>query len=305
MAAPGSAPAFGFPVEERTGRLQGLEGPVENQEYALDRAETSIGRRSDCNIPVTDQSVSRLHARIQRVPEGFLVEDAGSANGTWVNGVRLSGPRLLADQDIVRIGNAGFRFRLEAPVQPLPPGAMTMVADLGDEPAPFGTESINLTPPGPRPQAAPSPPPSRPREAFAPPPAVRPPAPVAPSIAPGPPVDSAAAVREELSKLRCDLGPFIKRLNALADSISALESRPAGVAGLIPSEPAPALRRLLDEIEAEDGDERYRELQRLLDELRSSPTDLRLLLRLSDELPAISRLLQIYLQVLSALRGPR
>jgi hypothetical protein len=50
------------------------------------------------------------------------------------------------------------------------------------------------------------------------------------------------------------------------------------------------------------GEERYRDLRRLLEALRGDPHDLKLLLQLADELPAIDRLVQVYLRALSSLR---
>lgn len=66
--------------------------------------ETLLGRDSDCAIVVEAPGVSRRHARILASVEGLLVEDLGSKNGTWVNGVRLEAPRALADGDQLRIG---------------------------------------------------------------------------------------------------------------------------------------------------------------------------------------------------------
>ena len=243
-----------------------------------------IGRRSECDIVVPDQSVSRLHARIRRLPTGYLIEDAGSANGTWVNGVRLTGAQPLVERDVIRIGNAAFTFHTAEPTAAVPPGAMTLVADLGDEPSPFGGEAGLEEPPlraavPPTPQQAPTPPPA--------------------PVAPGPAPDSVAEVRAELARLERDLGPFIERLDLLAASVSALEGRladgepPAG-----PPPVPPALRQLAAELEAEGGVERYRELQYLLDGLRSRPSDPELLRYLQGELPALSRLVRAFLKAL-------
>src|SRR5689334_9174669 len=47
--------------------------------------ETTIGRATTCDLVLPDQGVSRLHARLIRAPDGFILEDVGSKNGTFVN----------------------------------------------------------------------------------------------------------------------------------------------------------------------------------------------------------------------------
>ncbi len=70
-------------------RLTVLEGPAVGQEFKVDGVAT-IGRAPDATVMVDDLGVSRLHARIRRSDSGaFEVEDLGSKNGTFLNGVRL------------------------------------------------------------------------------------------------------------------------------------------------------------------------------------------------------------------------
>jgi predicted component of type VI protein secretion system len=295
-------------AEGRFARLTGIEGPVEGQDFPIDRAEMGIGRRSDCEIVVPDPSVSRLHARLRQVNGIFLIEDANSANGTWVNGVRLAGPQQLVERDVIRIGKAAFTFRSEVQPAGVPPGSMTMVSDLGDEPSPFdepafpqhGQLSPVPTPPtayaAPPPAWDPAPPAPTPVEPLAPPP----PAPI-PMPMPVPARQSNAVadqdLQAQLDRLRQELGPFIERLSALSTAAAA-SSGGVGSGSATP----PALQALLDDVQANGGPERYQELEHLLDELRSDPHDLRLLLRLSEELPIIARLLQTYLRALSIAR---
>ncbi|MEA2328574.1 MAG: hypothetical protein QOE68_3533, partial [Thermoanaerobaculia bacterium] len=62
--------------------------------------ETStIGRTPANTIVLRDASVSGHHARVDRTAEGFVIEDAGSRNGTYINSEKLSEKRLLADGD--------------------------------------------------------------------------------------------------------------------------------------------------------------------------------------------------------------
>lgn len=75
--------------------------PLTEQEYL-------VGRHRENNVQITDLGVSGFHARIFRGPEGYIVEDLKSRNGTWVNGERVtianlaSGDRLhLGQTDLV------------------------------------------------------------------------------------------------------------------------------------------------------------------------------------------------------------
>ena len=100
-------------------RLVGLDGPLRDVEFPLDRPETRIGRQADCDIALANENVSRFHSLIRHTPTGLEIVDMGSANGTWVNGVKVATACPLADRDIIRIGQANFTVRLGAP--PAPP----------------------------------------------------------------------------------------------------------------------------------------------------------------------------------------
>ena len=63
-----------------------------------------VGRDPKADIVLDTPNVSRLHARLERVEDGFLVEDLGSTNGTWVNGERIKGPTLVKPGDDLRFG---------------------------------------------------------------------------------------------------------------------------------------------------------------------------------------------------------
>ncbi len=89
-------------------RLVVIAGPLEGQEFALDR-ELSIGRAHPSTIIVEDNEVSRNHCVILPMETGFVIRDLGSRNGTHVNGLRI-GERILQESDEIRIGNSVFRF---------------------------------------------------------------------------------------------------------------------------------------------------------------------------------------------------
>lgn len=84
-------------------------------ELHLTGAEHTVGRASGCDIVVPRQTVSRLHARFVREGPRYVLRDAGSANGTFVNGQQLVGPHLLADRDTIGLGAAGELLRFVDP----------------------------------------------------------------------------------------------------------------------------------------------------------------------------------------------
>ena len=71
-----------------------------------------VGRDRDCDLVLDHVLISRRHARIEHQARGYLVIDLGSANGTFVNGQRVSAETLLHDNDRVQIGP--FILQLEA-----------------------------------------------------------------------------------------------------------------------------------------------------------------------------------------------
>ncbi len=69
----------------------------------------TIGRLTECEVVLADDSVSRRHAEVRRQGSDILVADLGSTNGTKVNGERV-GERSLADGDRVTVGSVTLRF---------------------------------------------------------------------------------------------------------------------------------------------------------------------------------------------------
>src|SRR5205085_10880409 len=75
-----------------------------------DKAETSIGRDDACDFKLNTPSVSRRHARLLREGARYWIEDNKSANGTFVNGQRITRAELHAG-DLVQIGPHLFVFQ--------------------------------------------------------------------------------------------------------------------------------------------------------------------------------------------------
>ncbi|HNB70109.1 MAG TPA: FHA domain-containing protein, partial [Acidobacteriota bacterium] len=82
-----------------------------NYEVAAQKVRTTIGRSSRNDICLNDPFASRVHAEVRRENESFFITDMGSANGTYHNGVRMSGTLPLQIGDIIRIGETQIHFR--------------------------------------------------------------------------------------------------------------------------------------------------------------------------------------------------
>ena len=68
--------------------------------------ELTIGRSPDNSIIINDNTVSRRHATLIVSQSEFSVKDLGSANGTFVNGMRVAGVASLQSNDILKVGNS-------------------------------------------------------------------------------------------------------------------------------------------------------------------------------------------------------
>jgi FHA domain len=72
----------------------------------------TLGRREEADISIPwDPEMSRLHAElVPRAGEWTVNDDGLSQNGTWVNGLRLTGRRRLSDGDLLRVGRTLFAY---------------------------------------------------------------------------------------------------------------------------------------------------------------------------------------------------
>ena len=82
------------------------------REVALGEGENVLGRGTDSVVWIDAQSVSRRHARLLVASGHATLEDLGSKNGTFVNGIRLSAPVALRDGDELRIGSVPMTLKV-------------------------------------------------------------------------------------------------------------------------------------------------------------------------------------------------
>ena len=82
-------------------------GSQAGQAFPLKETVTRLGRHPDSEIMLDDITVSRRHAEVERTADGYVVRDAGSLNGTYVNQERVDETRL-ENSDELQVG----KFRL-------------------------------------------------------------------------------------------------------------------------------------------------------------------------------------------------
>ncbi len=80
-------------------------GPSPGKVFPLMKNEVTIGRDINNEIVINDAEVSRKHCRLKLFGEGFIIEDLGSTNGTWVNEQRISGQHQLRSGEMIRLGD--------------------------------------------------------------------------------------------------------------------------------------------------------------------------------------------------------
>jgi len=82
-------------------------GAQAGERFELEEDVTNLGRDPDSEIMLDDITVSRRHVTIERTAQGYMVSDAGSLNGTYINQQRVD-RALLHHGDELQIG----KFRL-------------------------------------------------------------------------------------------------------------------------------------------------------------------------------------------------
>ena len=86
-------------------------GPDSGLSTGFEEGVLLIGTSDDCNVTLSDPTVSRRHAEISRTGEGFLLQDLDSTNGTFVDGTRV-GKAYLIDKARIDLGKTSLTFSL-------------------------------------------------------------------------------------------------------------------------------------------------------------------------------------------------
>ncbi|MCS6914424.1 MAG: FHA domain-containing protein [Myxococcales bacterium] len=116
-------------------------------EVHLPVGEVLIGRGPECFLRIDEPTVSRRHARLLISSEEVILEDLGSRNGSFINGIRAERPQRVRAGDVITIGTQRFVLESEiAPMEHLPTGRHRVVGPQqgAGGPAPTTVEAAPL-----------------------------------------------------------------------------------------------------------------------------------------------------------------
>jgi hypothetical protein len=100
------------------------QGPQPGQRFSLTQPTIIIGREAGNDVVINDPQVSRRHASLTWDGRQYIIQDLGSMNGTFVNGVRLTAPQVLQPGDVIGLGSTvllGFQAMLPVVSPAAPP----------------------------------------------------------------------------------------------------------------------------------------------------------------------------------------
>ena len=80
-----------------------IRGRSVGQILELEKLPAVVGRSPDVELPIDDVAVSRRHAQLEKTADGFVIQDLGSTNGVFVNGIRIQRQKLR-DGDRLQVG---------------------------------------------------------------------------------------------------------------------------------------------------------------------------------------------------------
>ncbi|MBU0512371.1 MAG: FHA domain-containing protein [Chloroflexi bacterium] len=132
-------------------------GPTPRKTFTLSGNEIVIGRDINADIVINTAELSRRHARLRLGDGGYILEDLGSTNGTFVNGQRLTAPRVMRPGETIMLGETvalmygGIQFDPDATVISASSSAATMFAQEPVTPLPRTFSPSPPPPPIPQP----------------------------------------------------------------------------------------------------------------------------------------------------------
>jgi hypothetical protein len=110
-AKPGKASK---PKSSRKGsarQLMVLEGSLAGTSITLGTTPITVGRSPDCTVVIDDDYASNHHARISPHESGWIIEDLGSTNGTYLRSTRVTGAMSVPLSTPIRVGKTVMELR--------------------------------------------------------------------------------------------------------------------------------------------------------------------------------------------------
>ena len=89
-----------------------IRGVPQGHRFFITQSEMTIGRDPDADISISDQGISRKHAKITKEASKIRLTDLSSSNGTFVNDKKISAQEsvLLAKEDMIKLGSSIFKY---------------------------------------------------------------------------------------------------------------------------------------------------------------------------------------------------
>lgn len=97
-------------ASEKPAALLVVGGELNGSLFDLSDTEVTCGRSAGCNIVLEFNGISRQHFKLTAAGESFILDDAGSKNGTFLNNKKIEGPIRLSKADIIKISTIALKF---------------------------------------------------------------------------------------------------------------------------------------------------------------------------------------------------
>ena len=108
----------GLPTLPGLPQLRVIGGPDAGGVHLLAPSSVLVGRRG--SVRLDDPDVSREHCRLALTPDGATVDDLGSTNGSWIDGMRVDGTGVLPYDGVLRVGSTTLQLVVASePVAPV------------------------------------------------------------------------------------------------------------------------------------------------------------------------------------------
>ncbi|MEK7485881.1 MAG: FHA domain-containing protein, partial [Planctomycetota bacterium] len=85
-------------------------GTRAGESFFLRKKVVTLGRAMQCEFLFNDAGISRQHAQIEQTPQGYIIRDMNSGNGTYLRGEKIEGQAILKDRDEFALGSVLFVF---------------------------------------------------------------------------------------------------------------------------------------------------------------------------------------------------
>ncbi len=126
-------------------QLRIQKGPDPGTNITLTSASLILGRDPMVDITINNSEVSRQHAQLARTLSGYQIQDLGSTNGTYIDGIRLGGETVdLKPGQIIGLGSGVTLLYQEIPAEEEDP--LKTVLDARTPPVPFEEPSTEILP---------------------------------------------------------------------------------------------------------------------------------------------------------------